>query len=106
MISSSCSSWQTRCGGRVTKSSPSSTPCRQLCSRRRRPLPDAIVLDIKMPGAGMGLEGSTDPDMPDKVRVAVAVAFLGKPVDPVALCDTLGTVLGKLCRLRHRIEVN
>jgi len=49
-----------------------------------------------MPGAGMGLEGSTDPDMPDKVRVAVAVAFLGKPVDPVALCDTLGTVLGKL----------
>jgi CheY-like chemotaxis protein len=67
-------------------------------------------------GAGMGLEtikrlksprktalipivilsGSTDPDMPDKVRVAGAVAFLGKPVDPVALCDTLETVLGKL----------
>jgi len=30
--------------------------------------------------------------MPDKVRVAVPVAFLGRPVDPVALCDTLGTV--------------
>jgi CheY-like chemotaxis protein len=81
----------------------------------KTPPPDAIVLDIKMPGGGSGvdtikrlkssrktalipivvLSGTTDPDMPDKVRAAGAVAFLGKPVDPVALCETLEAVLGK-----------
>ena len=81
----------------------------------KTPPPDAIVLDIKMPGGGTGvdtikrlkssrktalipiiiLSGSTDPDMPDKVRAAGAVAYLGKPVDPAALCQTLETVLGE-----------
>jgi two-component system cell cycle response regulator len=74
----------------------------------RQPAPDAILLDIAMPG-GTGLvairrlrasrntahiplivvSGTKDPGMPDRVRALGADAFLGKPVDYVALCHAL-----------------
>jgi len=74
----------------------------------RRPAPDAIVLDINMPG-GTGVEalkrlkasqntalipvivlsGSTESGMPEKVKALGAEAFLSKPVDPGALFAAL-----------------
>jgi len=78
----------------------------------RQPRPDAIILDINMPG-GTGLEsikrlksslitalipiivlsGSNDPQMPAKVKTLGAEAFLAKPVDPAALFASLATVV-------------
>jgi CheY-like chemotaxis protein len=78
----------------------------------RAPAPDVIILDINMPG-GTGVEaikrlrsslntalipiivlsGTTDPQMPEKVKAMGANAFLSKPVDPAALFAALGNVL-------------
>jgi putative two-component system response regulator len=75
----------------------------------REPHPDAILLDVNMPG-GTGLEalrrlkasvktseipvlvlsGETDPALPDTVRELGAVAFLAKPVDAPTLLEALG----------------
>jgi CheY-like chemotaxis protein len=77
----------------------------------RAPMPDAIILDINMPG-GTGVEalkrlkaslntalipvivlsGTTDAQMPDKVKALGADMFLHKPVDPGALFDALQKV--------------
>lgn len=78
----------------------------------RAPGPDAIILDINMPG-GTGIEaikrlkssldtaripviilsGTTDPLMPEKVKALGADAFLSKPVDAAALYAALAKVL-------------
>jgi CheY-like chemotaxis protein len=78
----------------------------------RAPAPDVIILDINMPG-GTGVEaikrlrsslntalipiivlsGTTDPQMPEKVKAMGANAFLSKPVDPAALFAALANVL-------------
>lgn len=78
----------------------------------RRPPPDAIVLDINMPG-GTGVEaikrlktslntagipvivlsGTTDPKMPETVKTLGADAFLPKPVNADALFAALQKVL-------------
>lgn len=78
----------------------------------RPPAPDAIILDINMPG-GTGIEalrrlksslntalipvivlsGTIDPQMPEKVKSLGADAFLGKPVDAAALFAALAKVL-------------
>jgi CheY-like chemotaxis protein len=70
--------------------------------------PDAILLDINMPG-GTGLNvlrrlkassktesipvlvlsGSSDPALPDTVQQLGAAAFMSKPVDPAALVEEL-----------------
>jgi len=75
----------------------------------RAPMPDAIILDLNMPG-GTGIQalkrlkaslntalipvivlsGTTDPEMPAKVKELGADAFLTKPVNPGALFDALG----------------
>jgi CheY-like chemotaxis protein len=77
----------------------------------RRPLPDAIILDINMPG-GTGIEtlkrlkasqitalipvivlsGTTDAQMPSTVQALGAEAFLQKPVNPEALFAVLHKV--------------
>jgi DNA-binding response OmpR family regulator len=76
--------------------------------------PDAIVLDLQMPG-GTGLEalrklktsaktssipvivlsGSGDAQTPDQVKGLGADEFLLKPVDPEALYQVLCTTLGR-----------
>jgi len=78
----------------------------------RTPAPDAIILDINMPG-GTGVEaikrlksslntalipvivlsGTTDPQMPGKVKALGADAFLSKPVDAAALFTALAKVV-------------
>ena len=78
----------------------------------RPPAPDAIILDINMPG-GTGVEaikrikaslntalipivvlsGTTDPQMPAKVKALGADAFLSKPVKTAELLDVLTKVL-------------
>jgi len=78
----------------------------------RPPAPDAIILDINMPG-GTGIEalkrlksslntalipviilsGSTDAGMAEKVKTLGADEFLQKPVDQVALFTALDKVL-------------
>jgi CheY-like chemotaxis protein len=78
----------------------------------RTPAPDAIILDINMPG-GTGVEaikrlkvslntalipvivlsGTTDPQMPAKVKALGADAFLSKPVDAAALFAALAKVV-------------
>ena len=75
----------------------------------RAPIPDALVLDINMPG-GTGLDvlrrikasaktahvrvvvlsATLDPKMEEQVKQLGAGAFLKKPVDPGALCEALG----------------
>ena len=79
-----------------------------------RAKPDAIVLDIQMPG-GTGmivlerlkasnktsqipvivLSGSTDPEADPTVRRLGAVGYLSKPVDVDALLGELARVLGE-----------
>lgn len=79
----------------------------------RVPQPDAILLDLSMPG-GAGMEtlrrikasarsshipvvvvsGTTDPDAPEKAKELGAQAFLGKPVDMEALVAVLERLLG------------
>jgi CheY-like chemotaxis protein len=78
----------------------------------RPPVPDAIILDINMPG-GTGVEaikrlksshntalipvivlsGTTDPQIPAKVKAMGADAFLSKPVDPAMLFATLAKIV-------------
>jgi two-component system cell cycle response regulator DivK len=78
----------------------------------RKPPPEAIVLDINMPG-GTGLEcikrlkssqntalipiivlsGSSDPQMPEKIRALGAETFLSKPLDPAALLSALAQLV-------------
>ncbi|GAC1536458.1 MAG: hypothetical protein NVS2B9_02250 [Myxococcales bacterium] len=78
----------------------------------RPPAPDAIILDINMPG-GTGVEaikrirsslntalipvivlsGTIDPDMPEKMKALGADAFLSKPVDANALFAALARLL-------------
>jgi len=78
----------------------------------RPPAPGVIILDINMPG-GTGVEaikrlkssnntalipvivisGTTDPQMPAKVKAIGADAFLSKPVDPATLFATLAKVV-------------
>jgi len=77
-----------------------------------RQKPEAIVLDINMPG-GTGIEvlkrlrmsnktrhipvvvvsGSSDPNIEGTVKELGAHDFLHKPVDPSRLCDTLSRLL-------------
>jgi CheY-like chemotaxis protein len=78
----------------------------------RPPAPDAIILDINMPG-GTGVEalkrlksslntalipvivlsGTTDPQMPETVKALGADAFLPKPVNPDGLFAALDKAL-------------
>jgi len=78
----------------------------------RPPAPDGVILDINMPG-GTGIEalkrlksslntalilviilsGSTDAEMPQKVKTLGADEFLRKPVDQGALFAALDKVL-------------
>jgi CheY-like chemotaxis protein len=78
----------------------------------RPPAPDAIILDINMPG-GTGVEaikrlksshntalipvivlsGTTDPQMPETVTALGADAFLAKPVNPEGLFAALDKAL-------------
>jgi DNA-binding response OmpR family regulator len=78
----------------------------------RAPLPDAVILDVNMPG-GTGLEvlkrlrssqktalipvillsGASNAGMAAKLAELGADAFLCKPVDPGALFETLGKVM-------------
>jgi two-component system cell cycle response regulator DivK len=84
-----------------------------LMSAMRSP-PDAIVLDIQMPG-GTGIEGlrklkassktsaipvivlsgSGTSETPDQVKALGAAAFLLKPIDPDALYEVLRSTLGQ-----------
>jgi CheY-like chemotaxis protein len=81
-----------------------------------RVTPDAIVLDINMPG-GSGIEvlrrlristktqhvpvivvsGSTEPSIEQLAKHLGAAEFLHKPVDPHQLCDTLSHLLSPAC---------
>jgi CheY-like chemotaxis protein len=78
----------------------------------KQPAPDAIILDINMPG-GTGIEaikrlkaslntalipvivlsGTTDPQIAEKVKALGADAFLKKPVNAVALFEALGRLV-------------
>ena len=80
----------------------------------KSPTPDAIILDINMPG-GTGLEalrklkasaktqhipvivlsGSIDQSLPRKVKELGADAFLAKPIDPDALRDAIAATAPK-----------
>jgi CheY-like chemotaxis protein len=77
-----------------------------------RQLPDAVILDLNMPG-GSGVEvlkrlksslktmlipvivlsATTDAETATNVKSLGANAFLSKPVDPAVLCDTLERVV-------------
>jgi CheY-like chemotaxis protein len=81
----------------------------------RAPLPDAIILDLNMPGGG-GIEtlkklkssarttgiavlivsGDSSPEAPGTVMDLGAVAFLAKPVVPEALLEELDRVLATM----------
>lgn len=79
----------------------------------RRPVPQAILLDLNMPGgtgadsirhikatpalAGVPLvivSGSDDASDRDQAMLLGAIAFLDKPLDPARLLDILGEVIG------------
>jgi CheY-like chemotaxis protein len=77
-------------------------------SAMRPPLPDAVILDLNMPG-GTGIEvlkrlrsslktmlipvivlsATTDENTATNMKSLGANAFLTKPVDPALLCETL-----------------
>jgi putative two-component system response regulator len=83
-------------------------------SQAKKEAPDAILLDIAMPG-GHGLDvlrlmkdspvtrqipvivisGSADPEMPQKVKDAGAVAYLAKPFTILQVLEALNRHSGK-----------
>jgi len=78
----------------------------------QRPMPDAVILDLNMPG-GTGIEvlkrlksslktalipvivlsATTEAEMATEIKRVGADAFLCKPIDPAVLFETLGKVV-------------
>lgn len=81
---------------------------------KQQPPPDIILLDLKMPGGSgqLALErlkastitsgipvvvvsGTEDPDAPRQVKELGAIGFVKKPVDPLALAESVERFLKK-----------
>jgi len=79
----------------------------------RRTPPDAILLDVQLPGGGglttlkklkansqtqpipvIGMSSSSDAKLPAQVLALGAEAFLRKPIDPAHLSEALSQLLG------------